>query len=456
MCGRFASGGEKMRNASPVRVIASALALLALMIAAPAADAHGRHAHARHNPVIFVHGGFGSGAQFESQKLRFTSNGYPAGLINVLEYDSTFALNTMEQVEAKLDDLIAKVEAETGRSQVDLLGHSLGTFVSQTYLNSSPQRAANVAHYVNIDGGQAASPPGGVPTLAIWAGAGAPGRSIGGATNVTVPNQTHVQSATSPETFAAIYEFFTGHPPATTRILRERRHWIDVAGRAVDFPQNAGVQNATLEVWPVRGSTGARTTNHPLAIRPLSGDGAWGPIRIERGGHYEFAIARSGAPTHHFYFEPFQRSDYLVRLLTSEPNQGVDALIEKAAGHSALVVTRYKELWGDQGSQSDVLTVDGTNVVNAATSPRSKLTIGLIAFDAGSDGSSNLSAPLPALSGLPFITGVDLYIPAAQPPSRTVTVGLQSRGAGPVRTLRFPNFPSTTDAVSVQFDDYEQ
>jgi hypothetical protein len=145
-----------------------------------------------------------------------------------------------------------------------------------------------------------------------------------------------------------------------------------------------------------------------------------------------------------------------VRLLTSEPNQGVDALIEKSPGHSSLVVTRYKELWGDQGAQSDLLTVNGTNVINAGTSPRSKLTIGLIAFDAGSDGVSNLSAPLPALSALPFITGVDLYIPAAAPPNDTVSVGLRSRGAGPVRTLNFPNFPSTTDAESVQFNDYDR
>jgi pimeloyl-ACP methyl ester carboxylesterase len=443
-----------MRKATPLRVIAFALTLLALMIAAPAAGAHAGHGHARHNAVIFVHGGFGSGAQFESQKLRFTENGYSPRLVDVLEYDSTFGLNTRDQVLSKLDDLIAKLKAETGRPQVDLVGHSLGTSLSHSYL-SSPERAANVAHYVNIDGAQSASPPGGVPTLAIWAGAGTPGRSIGGATNVTVPNQTHVQSATSPETFAAMYQFLTGHSPATTRIVPERRHWIEIAGRAVDFPQNVGVQNASLEVWPVWGGTGRRITKHPVAVRPLSGDGSWGPIRILRGWHYELAITRPGAPTHHLYFEPFRRSDYLVRLLTSEPNQGVDSLIEKSPGHSSLVVTRYKELWGDQGAQNDVLTVNGTNVINAATSPQSKRTIGLIAFDAGSDGVSNLSAPLPVLSALPFITGVDLYIPAAAPPNATVSVGLRSRGEGPVRTVSFPNFPSTTDAVSVQFNDYE-
>jgi triacylglycerol esterase/lipase EstA (alpha/beta hydrolase family) len=40
------------------------------------------------NPVIFVHGGSGSGAQFESQAMRFTSNGYRQSEIGVVEYDS--------------------------------------------------------------------------------------------------------------------------------------------------------------------------------------------------------------------------------------------------------------------------------------------------------------------------------------------------------------------------------
>ena len=55
----------------------------------------------------------------------------------------------------------------------------------QDYLNSSKQRAANVADYVNIDGRTANAPPGGVRTLAIFGTRGplssAPGRRIKGA-----------------------------------------------------------------------------------------------------------------------------------------------------------------------------------------------------------------------------------------------------------------------------------
>src|SRR5579862_3337561 len=164
-------------------VCVAALAAVTLSFAPSAASGRARHHHRvrrpGHNAVIFVHGFEGSGAQFESQELRFTSNGYPGRYIAVLEYDSAEYANAIEggttlpQQEAplfaQLDQLIAHMKAITHRRKVDLVAHSLGTYLMQDYLNSSKQRAANVAHYVNIDGRTASAPPGGVRTLAIWA-----------------------------------------------------------------------------------------------------------------------------------------------------------------------------------------------------------------------------------------------------------------------------------------------
>jgi pimeloyl-ACP methyl ester carboxylesterase len=428
-----------------------ALVVVGLMLAAPAAAPKGKTS--RLNPVIFIHGFVGSGAQFESQQMRFTSNGYPQRLISVLEYDSTFALNTRDQVYAKLDALIARATRRSRRPKVDVLGHSLGTSIMHEYL-ATPERAARVAHYVNIDGRTAPAPPGGVKTLALWAGLGTPGRTIAGAANVTIPNQTHVQVATSAESFAQIYKFFRGRRPDTTKIVPEDGDRVRVAGRAVLFPQNSGAQNATLRVWKVRAATGRRVGRRPVATKRLSGDGAWGPFRLERGAHYEFTLTRPTA-THHLYYEPFQHDDHLVRLLTAEPNTGLDALTEKGDRHAVLVVTRNKELWGDQGASNDVLTINGTNVVNAVTSPQSKRTIGLFAFDAGSDGQSNLSAPLPAFFSLPFISGVDLAVPASRPPDGRISVRLRSRGRGRARAINVPNLASSTDRISVQLNDFE-
>ena len=156
------------------------LTLTSAWIAAPAHAAESRRPAHAPRPMIFVHGFSGSGGQFDSQARRFASNGYPSSWIEAHEYDSTFATNTREQVYAGLDERITRLLAATGADRIDLLGHSLGTALMQAYLNSSPQRAARVAHYVNLDGASATAPPGNVPTLAIW-GEGDPARTITGA-----------------------------------------------------------------------------------------------------------------------------------------------------------------------------------------------------------------------------------------------------------------------------------
>lgn len=69
---------------------------------------------------------------------------------------------------------------------------------------------------------------------------------------------------------------------------------------------------------------------------------------------------------HHLYYEPFLRSDYWVRLLTSPVEGGIGALLNNSDAHSGMVIIRYKEWWGDQGRRSDVLEVNGENILNPA------------------------------------------------------------------------------------------
>lgn len=442
--------------------------LVAAVVAGLLAGALPAHASAAYNPVIFVHGYVGSGAQFESQKMRFVENGYPDSYVQVLEYDSTPAtpipgttgLNPVgiqvieQQLFPRLDRLIARLETQTERPKVELIAHSLGTKLMQDYLNSSPARAANVAHYVNIDGQTASSPPGGVPTLALWATKGPlspPGRSITGATNVTVPDSTHVQAATSAFSFGQMYEFFNGRAPATTDIVPQGGT-ITLSGRAVQFPNNTGLAGATVQVWPINQATGQRTRATPIASYQIGASGNWGPVAVQAGRRYEFALIRPGVPVHHFYYEPFVRSDHLIRLLES------DAL--RLAGGSpsprsvAMVVIRYKELWGDQGTDDDVLHFNDVNICSPIICPLSQLVNAIFAYDRGQDGKTDTSKPDPVYSQLPFVTGVDVYMPAQSPPLGKVTVTLKSRGGGPRRTVTFPNFPSTSDVVTVQLNDY--
>ena len=121
---------REMKRLFALRLATFVIVVLGLLVAAPAAVAkHGSGLdRSSIHPMIFVHGATGSGAQFDSQKMRFTENGYPDDYVRVFEYDSTFSVESPADVQARLDSFIAQVKQETGRSQVDLLGHSLGTF----------------------------------------------------------------------------------------------------------------------------------------------------------------------------------------------------------------------------------------------------------------------------------------------------------------------------------------
>lgn len=70
-----------------------------LLLAAGTAIADPRGVTA--NPVIFVHGGAGSAGQFQSQAMRFSTNGYPDSHLAALEYDSTFGVESFEDVLAQ-------------------------------------------------------------------------------------------------------------------------------------------------------------------------------------------------------------------------------------------------------------------------------------------------------------------------------------------------------------------
>ena len=396
-------------------------------------------------PVIFVHGSAGSAAQFQTQAKRLASNGYPIEAIEAIEYDSPAVAGILTGIHAGLDARIDRLLAATGADRADLVAHSLGTYVAQSYL-ASPARAARVAHYVNLDGRTAAAPPGGVPTLAIW-GEGDPGRSVAGGVNVYLPEQSHTQTVSSAESFRAMFRFLRGHEPRTTHIVPQAV--AHVAGRAVLFPSNAGVGAATLEVYPVGLLTGRRLTTRPRYAVPVAADGSFGPLALAPTVRHEFALLRPGADVHHFYLPPARRSDSFVRLLTGRPGEGVGALIDTSDRHTALTVNRQKEWWGDQGAAGDHLWVNGRDLLNPATAPRAKRVIGVFAFDDGSDGVTDLTTPVPEIFAQPFLTGADVFLPAG--PLVSVVVG--HRGGGH-EVASVPGWRSSAHRVTINVDDH--
>lgn len=416
-------------------------------------------------PMVFVHGYTGSAQQFEWQAMRFSSSGYPQEYLNAFEYDSPNYFTTAPLVLAALDARIDAILQQTGADKVELLGHSLGTFVSTAYLNSSPARAAKVAHYVALDGGSGASLPGGVPTLAIFGGFGLnPNGSITGAQNVVVPKAPHNETCTSPVSFAYMYKFFTGHDPESRAVLPDRDGHINLAGRAVLFPQNAGVAGALVEIYEVNGGTGARKHRHPAASYPIDESGNFGPFRARAGDYYEINIARPGG-NHHFYIEPRVRSDYFIRLNTSPVGQGLGALMTRNPDQTNLIITKNREWLGDQSDGfDDVLAINGINIVNAINAPRPHMLVAYFVYDLGSDHITNLTRPItdfPPLLYTTFLSAVDVYLRGATPPDATISIVEIPRGdCGSIHGINVPNWAiinqdgSFSESITVQINDY--
>ena len=164
---------------------------------------------------------------------------------------------------------------------------------------------------------------------------------------------------------------------------------------------------------------------------------------------------REGSKDLNYFFEPFLRSDHLVRVNAA---LGLDPFIQSSDNHTAVTIVRYKEFWGDRGAENDVLAINGTDVINPTTAPSGEVgaaSSAFFAFDVGSDGVSNVTSvpfPFPFLS---FLTGTDLFIPTDPP--ETVSVETVPRGDfGAARTVNVRNIPSTQGRVVVQLNDFEQ
>jgi len=443
-------------------------------------------------PVVFVHGFSGSAQQYETQAQRWASNDYPNVVTGI---DRLFIGFTLEQLDAFIDD----VRAQTGAAKVYAIGHSAGTAVMTSYLNSSPERAARVAKYIGIDGASNETCPGGVdangdpnvPCMGVWA-RGPTTRMVGPDHNVYLSEQGHTQSVTSPESFTAQYEFLTGEPPETTLILPERPNRVEIAGRALNFPLNTGIDGAVLELWEVSRLTGERTRHSPEVEVTLDATGDFGPWPVSGLRRYEINVIRQSeeGPRHqHFYFEPWIRSDYLVRLNISPIGSSLsEAIRENSGPHTGVSISRQKEWWGDNDvdpTNVDVLEVttgvpshptghagrllcvlfgshlnfcDQTSVGDIATpgtAPYAASTIAMIVFDVGADGVTDTSQ----LVNLgPFLSGIDAYLPAPDAePNGVVTFHLDARREPRDQVIYTPNWPMDENHfMSVIFREWTQ
>ena len=457
-----------------IRILAALLAGSAASTAAAESACHGTSEPAL--PVVFVHGFSGSGQQYETQALRWASNGYP-NLVTAV--DRLFVGFNLEQMDAFFDEVLA----QTGAERLYAIGHSAGTAVMTRYLDSSPERAARIAKYIGIDGASNETCPGGldadanpnVPCMGIW-GRGSTERAVGPDHNVYLSEQGHVEAVTSAESFRAQYEFLTGKPPRTTLILPEHPSLVRISGRALNFPFNTAMEGAVLELWEVNPLTGERVRSAPQDEQVVDATGDFGPWKVDGRKRYEINVIRQseeGPRFQHFYFEPWLRSDHLVRLNISPIGSDLSEAIRQNAGPNVgASLVRQKEWWGSNDvdpDNIDVLNVTTTiptrfsstlgrafcllwgarapslcsveevfDIATPGTAPYASSTIGMIAFDVGGDGISDTSA-LVSLGA--FLSGIDLFMPAPDPePKGVVTFKLDARREPRDQVIATPNW----------------
>lgn len=282
-------------------------------------------------------------------------------------------------------------------------------------------------------------------------------REITGAQNIYISDQSHIQVCTSAESFAHMYEFFNGKKPRTTEIEPAEGDEVEIAGKVNIFPENVGAAGAELEIYEVDRDTGFRLADESVAVWQIGQDGAWGPQTVKKGAAYEFALVRETAGSnHYFYREPFYADNYFVRFNTSRPGEGLGAYLPRSENHTNVLIGRDKEFWGDQGINSDYLIVDGYSVATANVAPQEKRLSMLFIFDWDTDMASDLLNPNPFFHSIPFMSGMDLFLPGATPPNRTIAIRLIPRGGnGKVQEVNVPNWSSDViRSVSVQFRDF--
>ena len=478
-------------------------------------------------PIVFVHGTYSSGTDIAHMAALLGSNGFCQDRIVAIDYDSVAltaspgtggvdspgvdctAPNTPSGC-GMIDNLIAKVLADPKNvdasghpfTQVDLAGHSQGTFHCGNYLAN---HADKVAHYINFSG---IPQVGNVPTLSLSSlrdlnfpgfppphhatgntpacafqqledggaepvvpeggvaeGGVAEGGADGGAAcNVvqyTLIHQDHFAVAASKDSFVQVYKYLTGKDPMYTDIQCGDDP-VTVEGIAETFADNTPV-TGMMEIREV-GKT-PRDTSTPTMTQ-MNSTGHFGPVQLKRNVQYVFTgHDASGKVLGWMYYTPFKRDNRLLRVLSpasssdGSPLGGIVASM--STGHAVtspstvVVVAR----WAQGGFRQDLnasLTVNGAEVLsseNAGLGAAMNMQLqGGIAAMFLEDNNKNGKSDLGVAYSTTFIAFTDVFIDAKQPDFVNLKF---TAGSEDPQTVDMPiaidNYPSSQGLVGVMF-----
>jgi pimeloyl-ACP methyl ester carboxylesterase len=403
-------------------------------------------------PVVMAHGFLAAGDTWAPLAQRLASNGdCPSRLF-------AFDWNPFDRDAAvsALDAFITDVLAESGASQVQLVGHSAGGVLGYTFL-ADPARAARVSHYVHVgsapeplDGvppGPAGPPEAPVPTLNLWSTGDTvlPGADMAGCTNVRLDGQDHYEVATSEASFSAIHAHLRGGPPQTVArgaspyTLPGPRY---VRGKALRLGDNAPAAGWQLTVHAVDPDSGA-ALGEAVATATVADDGGFGPFQLASDTPHVFHLTGPGPDDRavRYYREPFAADDafvylrvlpaadsFLGLLFGSVPFSANSPLLIAFSSSRAVIAGR------------DSLVVDGEELAVPAFAAADKTSIAWFLYDDEDDGQPGASVG--SFSALPsFLAAIDRVYPVASPGPLTLALN--------GRTVNVPRWPAATEGATV-------
>jgi hypothetical protein len=444
-------------------------------------------------PFVFVHGTYGFGANFAHVAQILGSNGYCQDRIVGVEYNSVNiaaitgggagTMNTDPLIDAAIDKVLATARDSQGNpfTQVDLAGHSQGTFHCGSYLGN-PDHAARVAHYINFSGTPAI---GTVETLSLSSMhdlGGHPNHATGASVctsdvgqpkapagcNViqhTFKDQDHFAVAASNDSAIQVFTYLTGGAPKY-KTVQCGDDPVTIEGIAETFADNTPV-SGKIEVREV-----GETPRMGAVEQTITGDGdGHFMFKLKRNVAYEFAgYDASGTLLGFSYYTPFKRSSHLVRMLSpafQADGSGIGGTIaQQSTGmasrdpNSSTVIGlwlggAFRQDLGaslkvdtEKGPRTEVLT-DGNAGATALT--KNGLNGGVVGLYMGNEMMNNMT-DLALAHSAAFQAFIDVYMPATTAGFINLSFTAGSEDPSVVgQTLKVSNWPSDKYLVNVWF-----
>lgn len=389
-------------------------------------------------PIIFVHGMLGSGDTWVKPVQQFINQGYPEHYLDVLDWNTLSPQRNSSA--SQLDSIINHLIKETGKSKVNLVGHSAGGGLVANFLLSD-SISEKVNKYIHVGSGNLQKIPT-VPTLNLYSEDDliVRGSEIEGVTNVKLQGLDHYEIATDSMAFAEMFRFFHKENPKPFPIPEATKK-VTISGKVLVMGENSVPENTTLTIYPFNPETGKRLQIEPLSTQTISKDGRWEPVEVESNKYLEFVINPENGRAIHFFREPFTVSNHLVYLRTL-PTSGMAAMLFSGLPvnneESVLVIFSANKA---TISGRDFLSVNGVELTTPELASPQKTAIAHFIYDDKNDQVSSGDA-IPVYGMMPFMNGVDVFLEVDKP----IHLNYQNR------TMTIPALPASTSILVAVFE----